>query len=128
MFASCTLKPAPGTFIPNFNKNSFVGLDPDDQAIPLFTLSVLLTKQGVRRCFEMDHNFRYPGGQSFAAPKVKGHSPPSPVINKQLHGHKSFRPALFGDPFFRPVSLHGLPPHMRSQILASDYLLAYLVS
>ena len=112
-------------FIQYLDIHAFIRLQTDSQFI-LRQILPRFFKQIQFRCFEIDHDFRTFGRQTFTSTQVEWHTGPAPVINVDADRHESFCIAALVRALFFQISRHFFALGEARSILPAYGFFAYV--
>src|SRR5712664_1332581 len=102
-------------------RDAFVGLDVNDQAIGLQIFYRRVAKEHERSAAEMHDDFRGAPLEALSGAEIEGHSGPAPVVDLQLHGHERFGIRVRRDVGFAAIAVHGRAIDGAGTVLAAHH-------
>src|ERR1700687_1923755 len=86
-----------GNFCAEAERDAFVGLDVDDQAIRLQIFNRGVAEENERSATELNDDFGGAPLEALAGAEIERHAGPAPVVNLQLHGDEGFGVGVWRD-------------------------------
>src|SRR5258708_77018 len=102
-------------------RDAFVGLDVNDQAIRLQVFYSGVAKKNERSAAEMNDYFSGAPLEALSGAQVEGHAGPAPVVDLQLHGHERFRVGVPRDVGLAAIAVHGRAIDGAGTVLAANH-------